>query len=113
MDIAAGLALSLLVFSQTALTARDGTGGCLHLSWRCRKGVSGLLYGDSKQFMLQLGGATICALWAFGVTFVVFKIVNAVKSIRVSAAVELAGLDEPEYGLLAYPEDAVVSMEEA
>jgi Amt family ammonium transporter len=52
-------------------------------------------------------------LWAFGVTFVVFKIVNAVKSIRVSRAVEIAGLDEPEYGLLAYPEDAVVSMEEA
>jgi Amt family ammonium transporter len=61
--------------------------------------------------MLQLGGATLCALWAFGVTFVVFKIVNATKSIRVSRAVEVAGLDEPEYGLLAYPEDAVVSME--
>jgi Amt family ammonium transporter len=75
------------------------------------KGVSGLLYGDSKQFMLQLGGATLCALWAFGVTFVVFRIVNAVKSIRVSRTVEIAGLDEPEYGLLAYPEDAVVSME--
>jgi Amt family ammonium transporter len=77
------------------------------------KGVSGLLYGDGKQFILQLGGATLCALWAFGVTFVVFKIVNAVKSIRVSRDVEIAGLDEPEYGLLAYPEDAVVSMEEA
>jgi len=77
------------------------------------KGVSGLLYGDGKQFMLQLGGATLCALWAFGVTFVVFKIVNAVKSIRVSREIEVAGLDEPEYGLLAYPEDAVVSMEEA
>lgn len=75
------------------------------------KGVAGLLYGDSKQFMMQLGGATLCALWAFGVTFVVFKIVNAVKSIRVSKSTELAGLDEPEYGLLAYPEDAVVSME--
>ena len=43
-----------------------------------------MLYGDTKQFMTQLGGATLCALWAFGVTFVVFKTVNAVKSIRVS-----------------------------
>ena len=77
------------------------------------KGVTGLLYGDSRQFILQLAGATLCALWAFGVTFVVFKTVNAVKSIRVSREVELEGLDEPEFGMLAYPEDAVVSMEEA
>jgi ammonium transporter, Amt family len=75
------------------------------------KGVTGLLYGDSKQFILQLCGATLCALWAFGLTFIVFKTVNAVKSIRVSRDVEIAGLDEPEYGLLAYPEDAVISME--
>jgi Amt family ammonium transporter len=72
-----------------------------------------LLYGDTRQFILQLGGATLCALWAFGVTYVVFKTVNAVKSIRVSREVELGGLDEPEFGMLAYPEDVVASMEEA
>jgi len=71
------------------------------------RGVSGLLMGDTRQFMVQVMGALIIAAWAFGSTFVVFKIVNAIKPIRVRAAVELEGLDEPEFGTLAYPEDAV------
>jgi ammonia channel protein AmtB len=33
--------------------------------------------------------------------------VNAVKSMRVSREVELEGLDLPEFGMLAYPEDPV------
>ena len=49
--------------------------------------------------------------WAFGATFVVFKIVNAVRSLRVSAEVELEGLDVPEFGLPAYPEDTIVAAE--
>jgi Amt family ammonium transporter len=90
----------------------NGVGASTYLGIAGR-GVTGLLYGDTRQFVLQLGGATLCALWAFGVTYVVFKTVNAVKSIRVSREVELEGLDEPEFGILAYPEDAVASMEEA
>lgn len=69
------------------------------------KGVTGLLYGDTSQFLVQVIGATTMVAWAFGATFVVFKIVNAVKSMRVSAEAELAGLDVPEFGALAYPED--------
>jgi ammonia channel protein AmtB len=42
------------------------------------------------------------------VTYVVFSIVNAVKSMRVSREVELEGLDVPEFGLPAYPEDELV-----
>ena len=52
-------------------------------------------------------GATLCALYAFSVTFVVFKLVSAITRLRVSAEVELQGLDEPEFGLKAYPEDAL------
>ena len=106
-------AVSLGIFADGTYGAGwNGVGAASYLG-ATGKGVTGLLYGDSSQFMVQLGGAMLCAVWAFGVTFVVFKVVNAVKSIRVSREVELAGLDEPEYGLLAYPEDAVVSMEEA
>ena len=47
-------------------------------------------------------------VYAFGATFVVFKIVNAMRSLRVSAEVELEGLDVPEFGLPAYPEDTIV-----
>ena len=75
------------------------------------QGVTGLLYGDTTQFITQILGATLMAAYAFGVTFAVFKIVNAVRSLRVSAAVELEGLDVPEFGLPAYPEDMVVGAE--
>lgn len=71
--------------------------------------VTGLLYGDSKQFLCQLIGMSVCAAWAFGATFVVFKLVNAVKSMRVSPEVELEGLDVPEFGGLAYPDDVIAA----
>jgi Amt family ammonium transporter len=70
-------------------------------------GVAGLLHGDTKQFLVQVMGAAICAVWAFGATFIVFKIVNGIKSMRVSPDVELEGLDVPEFGLAGYPEDVV------
>ena len=70
------------------------------------QGVTGLLYGDKSQLYCQLIGATVCTLWAFGATFVVFKSVDAVSSMRVSAEAEFDGLDEPEFGSLAYPDDA-------
>ena len=69
------------------------------------RGVTGLLYGDSSQLVAQVIGAATCAAWAFGATFIVFKVVNAIKSMRPSAAAELEGLDVPEFGVLAYPED--------
>ena len=56
---------------------------------------------------MQLGGATLCAIYAFGFTYGVFKIVNAIVPLRVTEQVEQEGLDLPEFGMLAYPEDAV------
>jgi Amt family ammonium transporter len=70
-------------------------------------GVAGLLHGDTSQFTAQIIGSTVMVAWAFGLTFIVFKIVNAVKRMRVSPEVELEGLDVPEFGQLAYPEDAI------
>jgi ammonia channel protein AmtB len=40
-------------------------------------------------------------------TRVVFEIVNSIVSLRVAESVEQEGLDIPEFGMLAYPEDAV------
>jgi Amt family ammonium transporter len=73
------------------------------------KGVTGLLYGDTGQFLTQIFGATLMAVYAFGVTFIVFKVVNSIKSIRVSPEIELEGLDVPEFGGLAYPDDVVAA----
>jgi Amt family ammonium transporter len=88
----------------------NGVGATTYLG-RAGLGVTGLLHGDVRQFLVQLGGATLCAVYAFGTTFVVFKLVNAVRSLRVSPAVELEGLDVPEFGGMAYPEDALASAE--
>jgi len=75
------------------------------------QGVTGLLYGDTRQFLVQVIGAATCALWAFGATFVVFKLVHAIRSMRVPAEVELEGLDVPEFGGLAYPDDSYPATE--
>src|SRR5262249_22781719 len=82
----------------------NGVGAATYLG-KAGQGVTGLLYGDSSQFFTQLGGATLCGLYAFGFTYVVFSLVNAVRSLRVAPEGELAGLDVPEFGMLAYPED--------
>ena len=82
----------------------NGVGATTYLG-QAGLGVTGLLHGDTRQFMVQLSGATLCAVWAFGATFVVFKIVNSIKSMRVTKEVEQDGLDLPEFGLLGYPED--------
>jgi Amt family ammonium transporter len=68
------------------------------------KGVTGLLHGDTSQFLVQLGGATLCAIYAFGFTYVVFSAVNAVRTMRVTREDELEGLDVPQFGMEAYPE---------
>jgi Amt family ammonium transporter len=47
-------------------------------------------------------------MWAFGATYAVFWSVNKVKSMRVAREVEEEGLDVPEFGMAAYPEDAAV-----
>ncbi len=73
------------------------------------QGVTGLIHGDARQFLIQLAGATLYAVWAFGLTFLVFSLVNKVKSMRVAPEVEEEGLDIPEFGMPGYPEDAVVT----
>jgi Amt family ammonium transporter len=86
----------------------NGIGAASYLG-TAGQGVTGLLYGDTSQFLCQVIGASTSVLWAFGATFVVFKTVNAIRSMRPTLEDEREGLDVPQFGLLAYPEDAVVS----
>jgi len=69
------------------------------------RGVTGLIHGDPRQLITQLIGATLCAVWAFGGTYVTFSVVNKIKAMRVTREVELEGLDVPQFGLPGYPED--------
>jgi Amt family ammonium transporter len=98
-------AVAVGIFADGAYGAGwNGVGATTYLG-RAGLGVTGLIHGDVSQFIVQLGGATLCAVYAFGLTYVVFKAVNAVRSMRVSPEAEVEGLDMPEFGMLAYPEE--------
>jgi Amt family ammonium transporter len=99
-------AVALGIFADGAYGAGwNGVGAAEYLG-QAGRGVTGLLYGDTSQFLCQLTGATLCAAYAFGFTYVVFRVVNAIKSMRVAPEIEIEGLDVPEFGLPGYPEDA-------
>src|SRR5271155_113016 len=86
-------------------------GGAARYLGRAGQGVTGLIHGDSRQFLIQLGGATLYAIYIFGFTYVAFSLINAIKPIRVTKDEELEGLDVPQFGLPAYPEDEIVDVE--
>lgn len=66
--------------------------------------VKGLFYGGGfSQLGAQIIGVIALLVWAFGLSWVFFKALDAVMGIRVSREVEIAGLDEPEIGVYAYP----------
>ena len=50
----------------------NGVGAASYLG-QAGQGVTGLLYGDVSQFICQLLGATLCAAYAFGLTYAVFS----------------------------------------
>src|SRR5439155_1353448 len=60
---------------------------------------------DPGQFAAQFIGAVVVIVWSFGVSYIFFRVLDAIMKIRVSPEVELAGLDLPEMGALAYPTD--------
>ena len=69
------------------------------------RGVTGLFYGDSKQLVAQLVETGVGIAWNVVVGGVAFYIIGKVLgSNRVTAEVEIAGLDVPEMGLPGYPE---------
>jgi Amt family ammonium transporter len=66
--------------------------------------IKGLFYGGGYgQLVAQAIGAAVCVAWAFGLGFIVFKVLDKYFGIRVSPEEELKGLDIPEHGTPAYP----------
>jgi Amt family ammonium transporter len=93
----------------------DGTYGA---GWNLTKDAAGadkplmglipaILHGNAaagmSQLMAQLVGMVTLLVWAFGFSYVFFRVQKAIMGIRVSAEDEIAGLDIPETGVLAYP----------
>jgi Amt family ammonium transporter len=66
--------------------------------------VTGLFYGDAGQLVAQLIGVATLVGFVFTFSFVANMLIEAFWGHRVSAKVELEGLDIPEMGALGYPE---------
>jgi len=56
-------------------------------------GVDGLIAGDTHQFLLQLGAVIFASVYAFGVTYLILKVVNHFIPVRVTEDEEKNGLD--------------------
>jgi Amt family ammonium transporter len=73
--------------------------------------LKGLFYGGGTQlFAAQALGSLIITLATFSVAYVVMVIVNATRTLRVSAEGELYGLDLHEHGISAYPEYVISAL---
>ncbi|MGI9951886.1 ammonium transporter [Moorellaceae bacterium AZ2] len=67
--------------------------------------VTGLLYGGGfEQLLAQVIGIITVAVWAFGLGYLLFKVMDLIFGIRVSPEEELQGLDVVEHGTPAYPD---------
>src|SRR4051812_11530891 len=66
--------------------------------------VKGLFYGDAGQFAAQVTSAITLVVWCTLACIIFFQIVKHTIGMRSDEAAELAGLDLPEMGALAYPD---------
>jgi ammonium transporter, Amt family len=66
--------------------------------------VKGLFYGNAGQLGAQIIDVVVGFAWAFGVTYALFLLVKRFVRVRVTEEVELAGLDEGEFGQVCYPD---------
>ncbi len=74
-------------------------------SWNGVSGnVTGLFYGDAGQLVAQLIGIATLLGVVFSISFVWNWVIDIVIGQRVNAKTELAGLDIPEMGAVAYPD---------
>lgn len=66
--------------------------------------VSGLIEGNTHQFLVQLLGMVIAVVYSFVVTFILLWLVNLVAPVRVPERIETKGLDQGIFGEDAYVE---------
>ena len=65
--------------------------------------ADGLVYGGGTVlFGPQLIGILAIGAWAYGTSFLVFKVIDSTVGLRVTAEEEIAGLDASEHGTSAY-----------
>ena len=70
-------------------------------------GVNGLLAGNPRFFLVQMGAAVFSSVWAFAVSLGMLWVINKFTPVRVEDAHEEIGLDEALHGEKAYIEEGV------
>ena len=65
-------------------------------------GIDGLIAGNPRQLFVQILAVAITAVYAFGVTYVLLKVINVFVPVRVSKEEELQGLDDAIHKESAY-----------
>lgn len=60
-------------------------------------GNDGWFYGNAAFFFTQLKGMAIVVVYSFGVSFLIFKFINFILPLRVTAEEEELGLDETQH----------------
>jgi len=68
--------------------------------------VTGALFGNSSQLLAQCIGVGTNLVYVGAMTAGTLWLTNKLVGNRVSAEDEVGGLDIPEMGVLAYPDDA-------
>jgi Amt family ammonium transporter len=66
--------------------------------------VKGLFYGDGGQLAAQVTDMVVLVVFCSIMTIVFFNILNRTIGMRSTSEAEVAGLDIPEMGALAYPD---------
>jgi len=65
-------------------------------------GANGLFFGNPKQLVVQAGAVCASAMYAFLVTWVLFKILDKTMGLRVADEDEVMGLDLTQHGEAGY-----------
>ncbi len=65
-------------------------------------GVDGLLAGNANQLFIQIKGVVIVGVYAFIVSWILFKVIHATLGLRLSEEAEVEGMDSSEHSETAY-----------
>jgi ammonium transporter, Amt family len=77
-----------------------------HSDWTTGPDQAGIFYGGTgKQLGWQIFAVVVYFVWAFGTCSIIFFTLDKFGMLRVSAEVELAGMDTHHHGGRAYPKD--------
>jgi Amt family ammonium transporter len=65
-------------------------------------GADGLLYGNPKQFLVQLIAVVVIMAYSFAASYIIYKLVNLFVKVRVTERDEIIGLDLTQHHENAY-----------